>query len=422
MNGFLIGLIIFIIILIIAVVLVAIFTRDNGTASPSGGGFGTVCSNQNQCGSGLVCVPTGLASPVGLCEVGLANRCSSTAQCGFDMICSSGFCTLGLTELENSLSKSVKPSPPAVKATKSTKTRQQKSKPDSNPPLMPTIPAPSIVSVPTISMTTANPITGIHMNPVVAMLEGVTKHSDYQTTNLRGGPATITKRAQLPPDSDLNSPPSIPMISTMETPAPIALPSASRTINRTTDLTSEIDACSHSIYALYLLANGQIRVANNEGERVVKSNVNLVRIVSFNGYLHGLDRTGIIYTLQSSQLTLNQWNWQQTTKLPRAAVDINASLDAEYLVVHTKTMRYTYHKDQQVEAAATPVPVSRTLGQNNKVFVDINEHGITPSGSRVFDNQAKFGIYDHRGQLFTLPHDSEYGSIRIVNWRAYYIK
>jgi hypothetical protein len=188
-----------------------------------------------------------------------------------------------------------------------------------------------------------------------------------------------------------------------------------------------IDVCSFSAEALYLLADTRVvAVTANQTTRLISAPaVRLRRLVSTQGFLHGLSDQGVLYRLSYESYPTTTWHWLPTT-YPAGLVHVSATLPQDYLWLQTLSEGYLYHQEspgqepQLVERVATPRV--RVYGRTRDEYLELGPTSsiLRPSGQEY---PVTNGVLTYHGEVVGLrPEDQHhYCMVRLLNWQPYYI-
>jgi hypothetical protein len=192
-----------------------------------------------------------------------------------------------------------------------------------------------------------------------------------------------------------------------------------------------VDVCVYSDEIIFLMSDGSIKCKNESTgtTRIVNSNVPLTRIVSYEGYLHGLGPRGILYILdETNDIT---WNWRISSicNTISSIIHISVPYDGNGLWIQTATTGYLYHKESEIPQSVTlqSAHIIRNYGKDTTTYIESDTENrvltVYPNGKQMED--VVYGILSYHGDIIVLDRVKEQeGYIRIVlvHWKPYYIK
>jgi len=204
------------------------------------------------------------------------------------------------------------------------------------------------------------------------------------------------------------------------------------TQNISTNKSPIIDVCSYSNATIFLLQNGNIiSEIKDDNFKVVKRtrivcNIKLIRVVSFKGYLYGVDTESKLFML-SNDFNLEVWNWTPVSGINYKISHVSTTYDSSYLWLQTKDTGYlycdvdTFDKYEKFEN----FDKKRIYGKDKDSYLEIDSNNVCtvyPQRNKVFNVvNAALTYYN---ELVTIKTDQqdEFQSIIIVDWSPYYIR
>jgi len=194
------------------------------------------------------------------------------------------------------------------------------------------------------------------------------------------------------------------------------------------------DICSYSNETIYLLENYNIiRNIVIDSARTCKyniqNNINLKRIVTFDGYLHGLSIDGILYYLPTEELDLTKnlkknWEWIECKWSPKDIMFISYTYDSNNIWVQTNNYAYLNTLGKIIKYNF-PININRIYGKDIYNYIDLNRNTnqaiIYPSKENVYN--VYYCLLSYHNKLYTINmcDKNKYKFISIVNWTPYFI-
>lgn len=360
------------------------------------------CDSQTQCSWGYVCTyPNNQGQ--GVCKGGVQTTCNTSDDCAFNLTCSNNICIKPLTNRV-------------------------------------------IVNLPEIETIKIEPRTLSSDSSEASLEEPISNVSLEEPTpklTLEEPTLKILPLLTLPPIINkipLKSALSVSDNTDNVTDAPFDIHSDSSNLSK--DLTPPyeikdevyysyspiIDICTYSDETLFLLDNGNIICDKNTVRRKIINNVILERILTFNGYIHGLGFDKKLYSLSNDYYCKKSWIWTLVRWAPDNISWISSTYDSSYLWLQIMNKGILYDISGSVKETKTydNSNIRRIYGKDIIHYVEIDKMNKTLIN--YFTNEILDNIFDavlsYNDKIFVVRDDEEhlYKSIRIVNWKPYYIR
>jgi hypothetical protein len=180
------------------------------------------------------------------------------------------------------------------------------------------------------------------------------------------------------------------------------------------------NCCNYSCESIFLLKDFTIVCinVNTYEKRYITNNRDLVDVVSFNGYLYGLNRKGNLFMLCNAYYDNSYWVWKKVIWAPKNIVAINATLNSNYLLIQSKK-NYIY--DVNFKSTKLKFKGIRIYGSDETCYLDFHENTCY-----VYVNNQKVEVYqhvmtgamDHHHNLYLIRNHCE--KVRMINYEPYY--
>jgi hypothetical protein len=184
-----------------------------------------------------------------------------------------------------------------------------------------------------------------------------------------------------------------------------------------------VDACTYSSYTIYLLSDNTLVLENNEEQRVVQSDTDLVAITTFNGYLTGVSAEGarkLVY-LDNNYLEDDRWIWVSIPWSPSGVVGLSVPQDKKCIWVQTDTYGYLFNLSGEIIDKISNCS-RRVYGKDRDNYIIFDDSGdIVVYPDNTIYEDVKDAVIDYKGEVFVLDINSGYRMLRLINWRAFYI-
>lgn len=335
--------------------------------------LGQTCTEQSQCGTGLVCVNTGTSSaPAFTCKAGYHSTCTGGTT--------STDCAPGLTCGTNG----------------------------------------TCIPLPQTTPTNRNSATsngGNRNNTPVTSSTNKTPRSGWMA------PKPVAQPRREPPAIVSGQP--ILIDNRQEHPKFEA--SASESSSSVSDNKNYIDMCSYSNMTLALHNDGRIVVQPaGSPSYYVNNNIKLKRIFSYCNYLTGLAEDGIIVWLEQDQVKGHQWQWKRYSNFPENITSCSVTLNQECLWLHDSynSQGYLYKGINMIEQKMQ-YKYRRVYGLDQQTYLEIDERSRTatvhPTGQQFTDVYDAVIEYPDKIAIITGDQRNLYNGMAIVNWKAMYI-
>lgn len=391
-------------VLIIAatVALAIIFTKQDSSPTHE-------CKNQNDCAIGYVCTSR---DGKNVCRAGLGSHCVTTGDCADSLSCLNGVCSTQQTPQQT-----VKFSLPVKELPVQKEEEEEVIQPQK------VVLPPTRMNLRKLDCSSATPLTGD---------EGSIRQPTRQTRNIR-------RKLSISSSDDENNSEGyhedLPFdIRSDETDRSVSTPCQVREGNyycRTEQNFSSsspvVDVCSYSNFTAYLLQDYNIICEDDKSGRSRKtSSVQLVRIISFNGYLYGLSKEGKMYFLSNDSIESSNWTWTFCNWTISNIIHISSTYDGLFIWLQTASTGYLYNSDYNLVSQTPAKDIRRVYGKDVNNYVDLNQNKFIattyPSGS------VSHSVYDcalsYHNELVCIDavDAKEYNRIVMVNWKPYYIR
>lgn len=370
------------------------------------------CKNQNDCAIGYVCTSR---DGKNVCRAGIGSHCTVTGDCADTLICLSEVCSV--SQAPQQTVKFIFPEKPVVlppSFPQNESTQSQK--------ILPVVIPPKTISR-KLDCSSATPLTGD---------EGSVRQPSRAVRNTR-------RRVSISSSDDENNSEGehedLPFdVRSDETDRSVSTPCQiregnyyCRTEQKFNSSSPVIDVCSYSNFTAYLLQDYNIICDDDKSRRTRKTNsVQLVRIITFNGYLYGLSKEGKMYFLSNDSIESSNWTWTFCNWTISNITHISSTYDGLFVWLQTASTGYLYNSDYNLVSQTPARDIRRIYGKDVNNYVDLNPNKFTattyPSGT------VSHSVYDcalsyHNELVCVDAVDSkEYNRIVMVNWKPYYIR
>jgi hypothetical protein len=186
--------------------------------------------------------------------------------------------------------------------------------------------------------------------------------------------------------------------------------------------------CSYSSATIFLLANGDVTCEDTAHDRKYKasSNVQLVNIVAFNGYLHGVSDQGTLYQLSNKCFPTSSWTWTPAAWAPEHITHVSATHDASHLWIQTSTTGYLFRNFSGPIHQEKISGTKRVYGKDKNTYLVIDPQTFSavlyPEQRTISDIwYAALSYYDEVVAIHPDERDT-YRGLTMVNWKPYYIR
>lgn len=202
--------------------------------------------------------------------------------------------------------------------------------------------------------------------------------------------------------------------------------------NKKIDHSPVIDVCSYSNATIFLLEDGNIiceldsqdRDTNNRYR--TSNNIPLIRITSFDGYLHGVGSDHKLYTLPNNYFTTINWVWNLAEWAPTDIKHISSTHDSSHLWIQTSSTGLLYSAPGVISSKTPYTNLKRVYGRDVNHYIDIDSSKFTAKihpGDTLVHNVYDGALSYYDEVIAVHPSErNEYRGITIVNWRPYYIR
>ena len=193
---------------------------------------------------------------------------------------------------------------------------------------------------------------------------------------------------------------------------------------------SVIDVCSYSDTTIFLLTDRNVtcEIFNDSIKKRYRAhnNTELLRIVSYDGYLYGVGADRKLYTLPNNHLTDTNWIWDIVKWAPADVIHVSSTHDASHLWIQTYTHGYLYGDNGGMISKIPYTGLRRVYGRDIGHYIDIdyNKHNAMVHPTNIVIRNvidAALSYYDEVVAIYVADSD-KYRAITIVNWKPYYIR
>lgn len=188
------------------------------------------------------------------------------------------------------------------------------------------------------------------------------------------------------------------------------------------DMTSNIlDICGYSKYIVYLLNDHtfQIQESIEDEPRIIKCDLHVVSIASFEGHLYAL-ANGKLYKLDNNTLESNTWSFIKVSWSPDSIIDISVPHNRKIIWIRCKDYGYIYDTEgTQMDSVRSPSRRIYGVDEHNYITIH-NNSGVLLPGNQVIKD-IRDAIITHEGELFTVSVRDKYKMIKMIDWKPYYI-
>jgi hypothetical protein len=192
-----------------------------------------------------------------------------------------------------------------------------------------------------------------------------------------------------------------------------------------------IDVCSFSNSTIALLSDGSIikEVASQNETDIERSsistNVTLIRLEAFNGYLYGISK-GSLYKLDNSTYKNRKWIFTLVNNMPINIIHTSATLKSNHLWLQTTEKGYII--DERLNIISTlkiETGKRRIYGSDLDHYIEININecvGVSMPGSKNINNICGGGMtYNDEIISISVEMRGKFKEVRLVNWTPYYL-
>lgn len=193
-----------------------------------------------------------------------------------------------------------------------------------------------------------------------------------------------------------------------------------------------IDICNYSSYTVYLMNDGTFIVMEGDTEssrgsgaaensRDVKTNLDILRIVNYDGYIYAISGRKLYY-LNNNTLDTNMWEWNRVSWSPHDIIDISVPHDKSCIWIQCEHEGRIYDSDGSIlEIVDNPFRRCYGVDRTNYISFDNNGDAVVQPGNQTVTN-VKDGVIDTNGELYTIHgKDGRYRMMRLVDWKPVYV-
>lgn len=181
------------------------------------------------------------------------------------------------------------------------------------------------------------------------------------------------------------------------------------------------DCCTYSAELIYLLQDSSITCYNKISYRYITNNRYLKSIVSYNGYLYGIDKNGTLYVLSNDYYEMTYWVWKKVKGAPHNIKHINTTLNCQYLLLQADE-NYLYNEN--FEYKKIKIKGKRIYGKNDQCYLDIenNTCHVHVDGDKIKSfKHILNGVMNHDNDIFLINiYDNEHKYVKIIDYKPFY--
>jgi hypothetical protein len=188
-----------------------------------------------------------------------------------------------------------------------------------------------------------------------------------------------------------------------------------------------VDILNYSTDLIYLYSDGSIR----KGDDFIRTNKEkITSIISFDGYILA-NVNNVVYYLIGDTYDYNTWEFVPYTfhgnDVTIRNIDrVSSTLDGDTLCIQREDKLYIYDPNGAYEEINFSQSMKRVYGNKRNVYVDINLITKKAKGSDGKEYESVLdAIIDASGNVTILSvskgMERGYTSLRLVNWRPYYL-
>jgi hypothetical protein len=206
-------------------------------------------------------------------------------------------------------------------------------------------------------------------------------------------------------------------------------------MNGNIDHSPVIDVCSYSNATIFLLQDSNIICEIDDSDHRVKgknrykasNNIPLIKITTFNGYLHGVGTDRKLYMLPNNYFPTTTWIWDVVDWAPINITHISSTHNSSHLWIQTTSSGALYSAPNIIvdTISHNNCNIKRVYGRDIDHYMEIDSVKYTaivhPKGnilSNIYDGALSY--YDEVIAIHP-SEQKEYRGISIVNWIPYYI-
>ena len=181
-----------------------------------------------------------------------------------------------------------------------------------------------------------------------------------------------------------------------------------------------ISCCSYANENIFITKEN-IKCIGVTGHRTryVTCNRKIVKLVSYDGYLYGLDKYGDLYCLSNHYYNTDYWVFTKVEWAPRQIKYICVTLNHQHLWIETVSKCYLYHHDNHKIFNGQGM---RVYGKNNHCYLEIAYHTckvyIDDECIETIKN-VKEAVLDCHNDVHVV-RSNENRHVAIVNHKPYY--
>lgn len=199
--------------------------------------------------------------------------------------------------------------------------------------------------------------------------------------------------------------------------------------DRKIDHSPVIDVCSYSNATVFLLEDGNIicEIDKDTKNRYrASNNIPLIRITSFDGYLHAVGTDHKLYSLPNNYFPTTNWMWNVADWAPTDIKHISSTHDSSHLWIQTSSTGLLYSAPGVISSKTPYSNMKRVYGRDVNHYIDIDPLKFTAKiypGNTLVHNVYDGALSYYDEVIAIHPSErNEYRGITIVNWRPYYIR
>lgn len=191
-----------------------------------------------------------------------------------------------------------------------------------------------------------------------------------------------------------------------------------------------IDVCSYSNATIFLLEDSniicEIKTSDGVQRRKTSSNIRLIRITTFSGYMYGVGHDNRLYTLPNSYFLSTNWVWSIVNWAPTNITHISSTYNSSHLWIQTADKGILYNAPGTVQLEEIRQITRRVYGRDVEHYMDIDPTKFTAviqPGGRLINNVYDGALSYYDEIVAIQPSERHlYRRITIVDWNPYYIR
>ena len=194
------------------------------------------------------------------------------------------------------------------------------------------------------------------------------------------------------------------------------------------DIKDVIDCCYYSSEFIFLTKDNKIicKHIHNHTLRKISNNRSLLNIITFNGYLYGLEGK-LLYVLCNDYYNSCYWVWKKVNWAPTNITHLSVTLNNQHLSIQTKNHNYIYNTHDTVPKIFNTNSNKRVYGNNLQCFIEFNNWShkcyiyINDKLIETLTNVIS-GVLDHHNKYYIIHKGNPYKDVKLLSHQPYYIK